>query len=75
MSRFYIHTNDTLGTNSLAQGRRQLFLVTPNQDLPASRSDNMDKMRALQFRLIRNLHARLLAVRQVTQENQKEKGP
>jgi hypothetical protein len=35
----------------------------------------MDKMRALQFRLIRNLHARLLAVRQVTQENQRKKDP
>ncbi|KAL4187250.1 hypothetical protein AMTRI_Chr09g38110 [Amborella trichopoda] len=33
----------------------------------------MDKMRALQFRLIQNLHARLLAVRQGTQRNQRKK--
>ncbi len=33
----------------------------------------MDKMRALQFKFIQNIYTRPLAVRQVTQENLKEK--
>jgi hypothetical protein len=41
----------------------------------ASRSNNMDKMLALQFRLTQNLYARLLAIRQVPQGNQRKKDP
>jgi hypothetical protein len=39
----------------------------------ALRFNDMDKMRALQSRLIQNIYTRPLAVRQVTQENLKEK--
>jgi hypothetical protein len=39
----------------------------------APRFNDMDKMRALQSRLIQNIYTRPLAVRQITQENLKEK--
>jgi hypothetical protein len=39
----------------------------------APRFNDMDKMRALQSRLIQNIYTIPLAVRQVTQENLKEK--
>lgn len=75
MSRFYIDTQ-TIPWEQIPWPKVEAVVFRLQTRIyQASRSDNMDKMRALQFRLIRNLHARLLAVRQVTQENQRKKDP
>jgi RNA-directed DNA polymerase len=75
MSRFYIDTQ-TIPWEQIPWPKVEAVVFRLQTRIyQASRSNNMDKMRALQFRLIRNLHARLLAVRQVTQENQRKKDP
>jgi RNA-directed DNA polymerase len=75
MSRFYIDTQ-TIPWEQIPWPKVKAVVFRLRTKIyQASRSNNMDKMRALQFKLIRNLHARLLAVRQVTQENQRKKDP
>ena len=75
MSRFYIDTQ-TIPWEQIPWPKVEAVVFRLQTRIyQASRSNNMDKMRALQFRLIRNLHARLLAVRQVTQESQRKKDP
>ena len=73
MSRFYIDTQ-TIPWEQIPWPKVEAIVFRLQTRIyQASRSNNMDKMRALQSRLIQNLHARLLAVRQVTQENREEK--
>jgi RNA-directed DNA polymerase len=75
MSRFYIDTQ-TIPWEQIPWPKVEAVVFRLQTRIyQASRFNDMDKMRALQSRLIRNLHARLLAVRQVTQENPGKKDP
>lgn len=75
MSSFYINTQ-TIPWEQIPWPKVEAVVFRLQTRIyQASRSNNMDKTRALQFRLVQNLHARLLAVRQVTQENQRKKDP
>nr|YP_009040977.1 ORF533 [Tetraphis pellucida]AIB08432.1 ORF533 [Tetraphis pellucida] len=75
MSRFYIDTQ-TIPWEQIPWPKVEAVVFRLQTRIyQASRSNDMDKMRALQSRLIQNLHARLLAVRQVTRENQGRKDP
>jgi hypothetical protein len=73
MSRFYIDTQ-TIPWEQISRPKVEAAVFRPQTKIyQAPRFNDMDKMRALQSRLIQNIYTRPLAVRQVTQENLKEK--
>jgi group II intron reverse transcriptase/maturase len=73
MSRFYIDTQ-TIPWEQISRPKVEAVVFRPQTKIyQAPRFNDMDKMRALQSRLIQNIYTRPLTVRQVTQENLKEK--
>lgn len=75
MSRLYIDTR-TIPREQIPWPKvKAVVFRLQTRIYQASRSNDTDKMRAPQSRLIQNIHARLLAVRRVTQENRGRKNP
>jgi hypothetical protein len=73
MSRFYIDIQ-TIPWEQISRPKVEVVVFRPQTKIyQAPRFNDMDKMRALQSRLIQNVYTWPLAVRQVTQENLKEK--
>ncbi len=73
MSRFYIDTQ-MIAWEQIFRPKVEAIVFRPQTKIyQAPRFNNMDKMRALQSRLIQNVNTRPLAIKQVTQENLKEK--
>jgi hypothetical protein len=73
MNRFYIDTQ-MIPWEQISRPKVKAVVFRPQTKIyQAPHFNDMDKMRALQSRLILNIYTRPLAIKQVTQENLKEK--